>query len=287
MNLSRNPFSRPFPDRAFDRGTVVGYARVSVFVFVALLILQPFSGNGWRGSVLLTALGYALVTFGVSTVYGWFTARVLGWRKSGPRWTLGRWIVDCAVLLMCISVANWVFYNYTVGWRAFSPVIFVSVALSTLVIGAIPVAFSGLAIQLRAERDHQRAAGLLQVAAARRRERTAIAPAPPPRLVGLGEGDFALDPGAVLFCESRQNYVRVVYLTGGTVREETVRTTLTRVAEQLAGSAVRRCHRSYLVNTDYVRQARGNAQGLRLELVATNEIVPVSRAYVAAMRRLG
>jgi len=45
-----------------------------------------------------------------------------------------------------------------------------------------------------------------------------------------------------------------------------------------------RCHRSYLVNAAVIREARGNAQGLKLSIVGTEEEVPVSRAYVAVLR---
>ncbi|MEM9261690.1 MAG: LytTR family DNA-binding domain-containing protein, partial [Bacteroidota bacterium] len=68
--------------------------------------------------------------------------------------------------------------------------------------------------------------------------------------------------------------------------EETIRATLSGLEQQLRASTILRCHRSYLVNPNHIRQARGNAQGLRLSLVALEEEVPVSRAYVSQLRAL-
>jgi len=281
--LTNNPLTRPFPDREFSRETIIGMLRVSVFVFCALYFLRP-NGMHVEGSFFMTCVGYAVVTFIVSSFYAWCTERVLGCKRSGDGWVLWKWVLDCGLLLALISMGNFVFYNFTVGWTAFSGLVLVGITVPTVLVGLFPVAFSGMAIQLRAERENQRTAGELLLASAR-----PAAPASPPedptsRLVTLGESEFSLDPDNLLYCESRQNYVRCVFLRNGEVAEETIRATLIGIEAQLNGRAMLRCHRSYLVNPNHIRQARGNAQGLRLELVGTEEEVPVSRAYVSKLR---
>lgn len=251
--------------------------RVSVFVFFALFLLQPF-GMHVRGSFFLNCLGYALVTFLVALVYGWTTSRLLGWKKSGDNWTLWKWILDCGLLLACISVGNFIFYNFTVDWMAFSPIVLATITVPTVLVGLFPIAFSGMALQLRAERDNRKAAGRVRLAV-----KPSPAPAPAPVLVALND-TFSVDPGALLFCESRQNYVRCVYLWEGLATEEIIRATLSGVENRLAAGPLLRCHRSYLVNPGHIRAARGNAQGLKLSLIGTEEEVPVARAYVDLLR---
>jgi hypothetical protein len=280
VKLSNNPFRRPFPDREFGPETIVGMLWVSLFVFCALFFLRPL-GMHVPGNLLLTCLGYAVVTFIVASLYASITTYIFNWQKSGDNWTLGKWILDAGLLLACISVGNFLFYNFTVDWSAFSPFVLAYITVPTVLIGLFPIAFSGMAVQMRAERDHQRTAGQLQLATAR--------PGlvnPDHRLVELGEGGLSIDPNTILFCESRQNYVRCVFLDQGTSREETIRATLSGLEEQLTEWNITRCHRSYLVNPDHIRSARGNAQGLKLDLVGTAEDVPVSRAYVAALREV-
>ncbi|OAV44103.1 LytTR family DNA-binding domain-containing protein [Lewinella sp. 4G2] len=274
-----NPLKRPFPDREFDRGLIMGHLRTAIFIFAALYVLRPF-GMDFGPNAFAICLGYGLVTFLVAVTYSYVTEQVFGWHRCGPNWTLGKWILDCAAVLLLISLANFIYHNFTVGWGAFSWVVLVGVTVPTVLIGLFPIAMSGVLIQMQAERNNQRAAGSLA------RFGGLSTPATPPthtELVSLTE-EFALDPATLLFCESRQNYVRVLYLDGGAAREETIRTTLSALEEKLVGTTVRRCHRSYLVNTAHVTSARGNAQGLRLNLVAAEEEVPVSRRFVAGLR---
>jgi hypothetical protein len=250
---------------------------ISVFVFAALFLLRPF-GMYVQGSYLLTCLGYALVTFGVGVAYAFVTTRLLGWKKCGDNWTLWKWIVDCAFLLACISVANFVFYNFTVGWTAFEPFILATITVPTVIVGLFPVVLSGVAIQLRAERENEQEAGRISLAS-----KPSVAPADAPKLLALNDA-FFVDPGTLLFCESRQNYVRCVYLREGLATEEIIRATLSGMETKLGEHLLLRCHRSYLVNFAHIREARGNAQGLKLSMVGTEEKVPVARAYVSLLR---
>ncbi|NJC25670.1 LytTR family DNA-binding domain-containing protein [Neolewinella antarctica] len=273
----KNPLRRPFPDREFGRAIVFGHARTALFVFLALYFLRPL-GLQFGENALWISVGYAGVTFAIAVAYSWFTNRVLGWRRTGEDWTLGRWILDCAGVLFFITVGNFVYYNALVDWSAFSLLVFGSIALPTIAIGLFPIAFSGMALQLRAERDNQRTASSLSRITGR------FTPAPSaPRLTDLAD-NLSLDPGNILFCEARQNYVRVGYLREGHFAEETIRATLAETADKLSNSTVIRCHRSYLVNTDHIAAVRGNAQGLKVNLVGTEEEVPVSRSYVGRVR---
>lgn len=256
----------------------MGMGRVAIFVFLALFLLRPF-GMEIEGDRLLTCLGYGLVTFLVGTAYSYVTTSILGWSKSGPNWTLGKWIIDAGFLLACIAVGNFLFYNMTVGWRAMDLLALVYITIPTVLIGLFPIAFSGMAVQMRAERENQKVAGEMQIATLRKYNQA------PTRLVDLGEGQLILDPEAMLFCEARGNYLRCVYLEEGQGQEITIRATLSSVVEQVEGTPLLRCHRSFLVNTHLIAQASGNAQGLRLKMQAwPDEEVPVSRAYVKPLR---
>jgi hypothetical protein len=278
VNWHNNPLKRPFPDREFSRSTVIGMGRVAIFVFMALYLLRPF-GMRIEGDRFLTCLGYGLVTFLVGTGYAYVTTRVLGWKKSGANWTLGKWILDAGILLACIAVGNFLFYNMTVDWRAMDLLALVYITIPTVIIGLFPIAFSGMAVQMRAERENQKVAGEMQIATLRKYTQATA------RLIDMGEGQLLLDPESILFCEARGNYLRCVYLAEGSGAEQTIRATLSSVAEKLEGTPIVRCHRSFLVNSHLIAQASGNAQGLRLKMQAwPEEEVPVSRAYVKPLR---
>ncbi len=275
--FSANPLRRPFPDRAFGRSTFIGHARVALFIAAALYFLQPI-GLVYGDFDLVKCVGYGLVTFTISITYSYVTDRLLGWKRSGTSWTLGKWILDSALLLFFISVGNFLFHNLLVNWSVFSARVLFYITIPTVLIGLFPIAFSGMAVQLRAERDNQRSAsGLTRLAG--RFANTSLTPVP----MALADG-LSLDPAHLLFCERRGASLRVVFLREARVAEQTILSTLERVETALNGTSVVSCHPDYLVNVDHVRSARGNAQGLRLNMHALTEEVPVSHDYVAAVR---
>ena len=92
-------------------------------------------------------------------------------------------------------------------------------------------------------------------------------------------------PADRVWClRSDRNYVDVFHLDAD---ERPVRTTLRNTLTQLADGlpdGFLRCHRSYFVNADLVRQVSGNAQGYRLHNPDFSELsVPVSRGKSAAV----
>jgi DNA-binding LytR/AlgR family response regulator len=46
-----------------------------------------------------------------------------------------------------------------------------------------------------------------------------------------------------------------------------------------------RCHRSYIVNLDQIKNVDGNAQGLVITLKPCSEKVPVSRKYIDELKQ--
>ena len=151
--MSRNPFCRPFPERPFGRGVLIGHARTAVFVFLACWLFL-FD--------LPRSLAYGLVTFLVAITYAFVTDR-LGVHRRGPRWTLARWTLDQAVLLLLVSTACFLLYNATVGWSVLNLRVLLYIMLPTVLVGLLPIIFSGIALQLRAEQDHQRVASRIQL----------------------------------------------------------------------------------------------------------------------------
>lgn len=86
--------------------------------------------------------------------------------------------------------------------------------------------------------------------------------------------------------ESADNYVCVWYKSGDTPRKMMIRTTLKQLAEQLAGTHVMRCHRSYMVNLDHVRILRREKEGIFAELGLEGvPDIPISKTYAESITR--
>lgn len=86
--------------------------------------------------------------------------------------------------------------------------------------------------------------------------------------------------------ESADNYVCVWYKNGDTPRKMMIRTTLKQLAEQLAGTHVLRCHRSYMVNLEHVRVLRREKEGIFAELGLEGvPDIPISKTYAESITR--
>jgi hypothetical protein len=85
--------------------------------------------------------------------------------------------------------------------------------------------------------------------------------------------------------KSAGNYVEIFYEENKKIHKHLVRNTLKNFEQKLANySCIFKCHRTYLVNLDYVEKAIGEAQGVKLMLKDFDFSVPVSRSYVQKLK---
>ena len=95
-----------------------------------------------------------------------------------------------------------------------------------------------------------------------------------------GEMRLSVRRDTILLLESADNYVCVWYSNNGVPKKSLVRNTMKRVAEQLEGSGIMRCHRSYMVNLDHMSILRREKEGVFIELDIDNvPDIPISKSY--------
>ncbi len=264
--LSRNPLLRPFPERTFDRSVIFGHGRTAAFVFVALLFLFP----------VLLALAYGLVTFVVAITYSFVTER-LGVRRRGPRWTMLRWTLDQAVLLFLVSVACFLLHNYTVGWSLMNLQVLLYITVPTVLVGLLPIIFSGIAVQLRAEQEYQNVASRIQVGLL---TDAPVAPNQAEISLGGATGAVVVPERIVYGLRDGAASTRLHDLEGATQR---LGLPLSGVIAALADHKIVRCHPDYLVNLRHLVAVSANAQGLLLKLRGADVVVPVTKAYFGVL----
>ena len=92
-------------------------------------------------------------------------------------------------------------------------------------------------------------------------------------------------PKDLILLESADNYVSVHYQENDKVQKKLLRSTLTKLEEQITIPSIFRCHRSYMVNLNQLKQVEGNSRGLQLDLLDIQQTIPVSRKYVKAIQQ--
>ena len=92
----------------------------------------------------------------------------------------------------------------------------------------------------------------------------------------------------LLYLESQDNYLAIVYLERGVRRTALVRTSLKRLESSLDEPVLVRCHRSFIVNLLRVRNCHGNRHGLKLGVDGADRSIPVSRSFTGSvLQKLG
>lgn len=95
-----------------------------------------------------------------------------------------------------------------------------------------------------------------------------------------GELRFSVYSENIVYIEAADNYVGIKYINKDSINTYMLRNSLKKVSEELALTAIHRCHRSYMVNFDHVVALRKNSEDIDLELdIADVQHIPVSKTY--------
>lgn len=91
---------------------------------------------------------------------------------------------------------------------------------------------------------------------------------------------------SILF-KSAGNYVEIFYSEKGILKKHLVRTTLKNVESLLLTyNFIFRCHRTYLINKNFIEKVEGDSQGIKLIMKEINFSVPVSRIYLNKLKEI-
>jgi DNA-binding LytR/AlgR family response regulator len=96
---------------------------------------------------------------------------------------------------------------------------------------------------------------------------------------------FQLFLHQIMLIKSSSNYVEVVYKQGNKISKRLIRNTLKTTEEQFSKyPSLIRCHRSFIVNKNYIQKVAKGTDGLRLTLFDYPQEIHVSRQYVLKVK---
>lgn len=283
----RNLLSRPYRLANIGRASWRNALAFGGFIFLFLLLFQPFGLSTYPGSMWKVALGYGATCAAVMIFLNGLVAPFLPKFFAEPDWTVGREIGWTLVNVALIGLAN-LLYSVAIGFASFSMHMLFWFEAYTVMIGLFPVTAAVLWTEARLSRRYRE--GSEHVNAGMQphdiQEEVPVGePSPAASSASVvtipsesGREDLTVPLNALLFIRSAGNYLEIFQAKGAQVDRQVVRGSLKRAEESLAGNPrLLRCHKSHLVNLDRVARVSGNAQGFQLHLDHGPEVVPVSR----------
>jgi len=269
--------NRPFPFIEKKNHRILASFFFSGFIYVFLLIFQPFGISNIQYYKPIFVAGFFGITF-VVLLFSFLVAPVI-FKKlfDFDKWSIKRNAVFIIIQFLIITVLNWI-YNSTIGkgiTEQFNLLFFVFITVS---VGIIPTFFLIYFIEKNLARKNQ------QIATNFTRNiqhKTSTSKKITIKILSKNNDEtIIIDLNQFVCVKSEGNYLKVFYLKENMIKSNLIRNSISKVEEQLTiFQNIKRCHRSYLVNLEKVEKMTGNARNLKLHISNFNFTIPVSRSF--------
>lgn len=282
MNAIREWLEKPFPLLQRPRDKVLMILAFGVFVYLYLLLYRPFGGSelGEDGIWFFAGFG-GVVMFSLAINY-LLLPRILQKTFNPETWNVRKEFLFILSSFILIGFLNYL-YNATIGAGIAPERTLLQFMGITVAVGLFPVVVMIFLMELYLNRRNQESASALAQELGERRQEEESTPLL--QIVPETSKSKPLEIKAMdfIFAESDNNYVTVHFEENGETRRELIRLSIKRLAEQLSeAKEIIRCHRSFLVNKNRIKDVEGNARSLCVKLEGVEEGIPVSRSFPKA-----
>jgi hypothetical protein len=283
MNKVSRFLLSPYPASAsawsmFKRSMLFG-----AFVFLFLLVFQPFGLNLIKERFILIISGYAVICVLVMLLLNIGFVRVFSGFFAENRWNSGKEIFWTLINILSIGLANAIYSSY-LGMFPLNLKGVLMFETFTLLIGIIPVTISVLLRSGRLDRQFKKESQDINSSIPQSHTES-----PTAKIIEI-KSEYAKDGFSVrstdlLYIRSADNYIEVFFTEGEQIKQRMVRSSMKDQEKFLSTHPhFFRCHKRFLVNMDKVTHVSGNAQGLKLHLKGSSELIPVSRNYTKIIK---
>ena len=265
--------AKPFREDESRYTTPIAALACGAILTYILYFFEPFGIKDAGPDKLKVCLGFGVTTALALLLYEFLVSYVFKLKGKRELWTFGKWILNSVCILLFLSIANFLFIRIAffgyIDWSLYPAMLY-----GHVMIGVIPVILYGRYSLIKNEKKFTSIANEIN----ENRTESLLTQNEDERL-------FEIAVSKIRYIEALQNYAQINYIDeAGQLAKKTKRATLKSILEKVKGSALIKCHRSFLVNQHTIVSTSGNAQGLQLKLSDCEDVVPVSRSYVAQFR---
>ena len=250
-----------------------------LFIALFLLYFEPFNLHlNTDGNKVFHMSFFGCITTFVLLVFLYVFPLLLPNLFSDKNWKLGYQMILNMLILIVIATFNSIYSNYMnsipFGWDSYWLIL-----SRTSVLGVLPIAFITFSdYYLKVKSSLNSASNIIKNKKEFLKDLKEVTHQ---ISTDLKSETFSFKENDFNYAIAVGNYIDMCSLDENTLKKVTYRVTLSSFEIQVKESSnLIRCHRSYLVNLNKVKNISGNAQGLKLELINQSEIIPVSRKYI-------
>jgi hypothetical protein len=273
-------FNKPYPfyDDFKYNAKLIFFIPLGVFLF--LWLFQPFeiAMLPSREKYYLM-VGIALITFLALSIYLLFIPSLMPGKFSSAVWNIKKEILYNVWILFTILAGYFFYAKWLVGMNLdFSTVImFVLTA-------AIPITALIIVNHNKMLRTHVKLADEMNL---KLKDNKRILEKIVHFKSEYQKDSLSIKISSLLLIRSANNYIEVFWIDGDAVRNQMVRCSMTNAEETIKEyKFVLKCHRSYIVNINYIDRIEGNSLGYKLFIENVNFDIPVAKGSVERLKQL-
>ncbi len=249
------------------------------FVFLFLYVFKPFDINSLVNLVLEYTLLLGIIT--TSGVFFMLYIPALLFKNyfDEDKWTIGRNLFVILIGLLLIGSFLWYLSNLYKNTFGIDSLNYITFLTYTFLVGTIPLLFFVFINEKNVrEKRKKRATEITNfkkeklVKKVLKKEVTIYSDNQKEKIV------FKVDD--LVYISSQGNYASFFIRKNSDLKEMILRVTLTKIDEELQDyTSIIRCHKSYIINVNFITDISGNARGYLLKLDVIPFDIPVSRNF--------
>ncbi len=268
----------PFTDDLKHNTKVILFISLGVLAF--LLIFQPIEISTLsKKDIFYLVTGLAISTFLTLSVNLLVLPSLFPKAFDSNKWNIKKEIFWNLWILLAISSSDFFFYSKLVGILdiGFSDIV------KIILLGILPVAVLIVINQERLLRSHLRSAQQMNK---RLLENKQLKEELIPFESDYKKDKLIIKAGSLILIKSADNYIEVFFESNGTMKNQMIRSTLNQAEELLKKfDFIMRCHRSFIVNIDRIKEIKGNSQGYKIFFENIDFPALVSQKYIPEFRK--
>jgi hypothetical protein len=267
-----NPFRKPYSRIETPREKLVFILVFGLFIFLFLFLFKPFGLAQLKTSYqFFVSFGFGLVTMFMLSIFKYLLEPLV----VKKNWTLGKSLLWGLLIASSIGVANY-FYVQIIFSQVFIFKYFLFAIWTAILVGIIPVTIGYIVSFNRLYRDALKEASIPLDDIFWESEVIIRG--------GNPKNEFKFNPRSIVYLCSNDNYITVFTIKGETLSRTHLRGTLKAAESELRkNTSFFRCHKCYIVNSEYADRVSGNNQNMRIKLKTQGLEIPVSRSKAAAV----
>lgn len=265
-----NPFKKPYTVIETKKEKILFILVFGAFIFLFLFLFAPFGLSQLdTKSQFFISLGFGLVTIFMLCIFKFLIEPAVHFCSR----TIGGNIIWGLLIASSIGAANY-FYMSLIFQRDFVFKYFLLSLWTAILVGIIPATISYI---LSFNKIYKTA--LLENAISPDEvlwESEVIIRGGNPR------NEFKINPKSIVYLSSNDNYITIVTIKDDTLNKTHLRGTLKAAESELKNnSSFFRCHKCFIVNSEFADHVTGNNQNLKIKLKTQGLEIPVSRSRAA------